>query len=29
VALAGGTLQIHSAPGQGTVIVASFPVEAA
>jgi two-component system, NarL family, sensor histidine kinase UhpB len=26
VALAGGTLQIHSAPGQGTVIVASFPV---
>jgi len=29
VALAGGTLQIHSAPGQGTVIVASFPVGAA
>jgi len=29
VALAGGTLQIHSAPGHGTVIVASFPVEAA
>jgi two-component system, NarL family, sensor histidine kinase UhpB len=29
VALAGGTLQIHSAPGQGTVIVASFPVAAA
>ena len=28
VALAGGTLQIHSAPGQGTVIVASFPVGA-
>ena len=26
VALAGGTLQIHSAPGQGTVVVASFPV---
>ena len=29
VALAGGTLQIHSAPGQGTVIVASFPVRTA
>lgn len=28
VALAGGTLQIHSAPGQGTVVVASFPVGA-
>lgn len=28
VALAGGTLQIHSAPKQGTVIVASFPVGA-
>lgn len=28
VALAGGTLQIHSAPRQGTVIVASFPVGA-
>jgi two-component system sensor histidine kinase UhpB len=26
VALAGGNLQIHSAPGQGTVVVASFPV---
>jgi len=26
VALAGGTLQIHSAPGQGTVVVASFPM---
>jgi two-component system sensor histidine kinase UhpB len=27
VALAGGTLQIHSAPGQGTVVVASFPIK--
>ena len=26
VALAGGTFQIHSAPGQGTVVVASFPI---
>jgi two-component system sensor histidine kinase UhpB len=26
VALAGGSLQIHSAPGQGTVVVASFPI---
>ena len=26
VALVGGSLQIHSAPGQGTVVVASFPV---
>jgi two-component system sensor histidine kinase UhpB len=26
VALAGGSFQIHSAPGQGTVVVASFPV---
>lgn len=26
VALAGGSLQIHSAPGEGTVVVASFPV---
>jgi two-component system, NarL family, sensor histidine kinase UhpB len=25
VALVGGTFQIHSAPGQGTVVVASFP----
>ncbi len=29
VALAGGSFQIHSAPGQGTVVVASFPVEVA
>jgi two-component system sensor histidine kinase UhpB len=28
VALAGGSFQIHSAPGQGTVVVASFPVGA-
>jgi signal transduction histidine kinase len=28
VALAGGSFQIHSAPGQGTVVVASFPVAA-
>jgi signal transduction histidine kinase len=28
VALAGGTLRIHSTPGQGTVIVASFPLDA-
>lgn len=28
VALAGGSFQIHSAPGQGTVVVASFPVRA-
>jgi two-component system sensor histidine kinase UhpB len=27
VALAGGSFQIHSAPGQGTVVVASFPIE--
>jgi signal transduction histidine kinase len=27
VALAGGTFQIHSAPGQGTVVVASFPIK--
>ncbi|HEX5092662.1 MAG TPA: PAS domain S-box protein [Burkholderiales bacterium] len=27
VALAGGTFQIHSSPGQGTVVVASFPVQ--
>lgn len=26
VALVGGSLQIHSAPGQGTVVVASFPL---
>jgi two-component system sensor histidine kinase UhpB len=26
VALAGGTFQIQSAPGQGTVVVASFPI---
>lgn len=26
VALAGGSLQIHSAPGEGTVVLASFPV---
>ena len=26
VALAGGSFQIESAPGQGTVVVASFPV---
>jgi two-component system sensor histidine kinase UhpB len=29
VALAGGTLRIHSALGQGTVVVASFPLDAA
>jgi two-component system sensor histidine kinase UhpB len=28
VALAGGEFQVHSAPGQGTVVVASFPLEA-
>jgi two-component system sensor histidine kinase UhpB len=28
VALAAGTFQIHSAPGQGTVVVASFPIGA-
>ena len=28
VALAGGSFQIHSTPGQGTVVVASFPVAA-
>jgi len=27
VALAGGSFQIHSASGQGTVVVASFPIE--
>jgi two-component system sensor histidine kinase UhpB len=27
VALAGGTFQIHSTPGQGTVVVASFPIQ--
>lgn len=27
VALAGGTFQIHSATGQGTVVVASFPIQ--
>jgi signal transduction histidine kinase len=26
VALAGGSFQIHSAGGQGTVVVASFPL---
>jgi signal transduction histidine kinase len=29
MALAGGSFELHSAPGQGTVLLATFPLAAA